>query len=83
MDDDIPLLIKWIFLAGCTIYAMVITGAEFAFSSLPKTTLQELKAAHEGGQSSRVTRWLDNQERLFTTLLIGKITTLAGLCIFK
>lgn len=81
MDDEIPLLLKWVFLTVCTIYAMVITGAEFAFSSLPKTTLQELKAAHEGGQSNRVTRWLDNQERLFTTLLIGKLTTTAGIVI--
>ena len=60
---------------------MLLTGAESAFSSLPKTTLQELKAAHEGGQSSRVTRWLDNQERLFTTLLIGKIITTAGVVV--
>ena len=81
MDDDIPLLVEWLVLTGCTIYAMLLTGAESAFSSLPKTTLQELKAAHEGGQSSRVTRWLDNQERLFTTLLIGKTTTTAGVVI--
>ena len=60
---------------------MLLTGAESAFSSLPKNTLQELKAAHEGGQSSRVTRWLDNQERLFTTLLIGKIITTAGVVV--
>ena len=81
MDDDIPLLVEWLILTGCTIYAMLLTGAESAFSSLPKTTLQELKAAHEGGQSSRVTRWLDNQERLFTTLLIGKTITTAGVVI--
>ncbi len=78
MDDDIPLLVEWLILIGCTIYAMLLTGAESAFSSLPKITLQELKAAHEGGQSNRVTRWLDNQERLFTTLLIGKTITTAG-----
>lgn len=81
MDDDIPLLVEWLVLIGCTIYAMLLTGAESAFSSLPKNTLQELKAAHEGGQSNRVTRWLDNQERLFTTLLIGKIITTAGVVI--
>lgn len=81
MDDDIPLLVEWLILTACTIYAMLLTGAESAFSSLPKTTLQELKAAHEGGQSSRVTRWLDNQERLFTTLLIGKTITTAGVVI--
>ncbi len=81
VDDDIPLLVEWLILTACTIYAMLLTGAESAFSSLPKTTLQELKAAHEGGQSSRVTRWLDNQERLFTTLLIGKTITTAGVVI--
>lgn len=81
MDDDIPLLVEWLILTACTIYAMLLTGAESAFSSLPKTTLQELKAAHEGGQSNRVTRWLDNQERLFTTLLIGKTITTAGVVI--
>ena len=81
MDDDIPLLVEWLVLTGCIIYAMLLTGAESAFSSLPKNTLQELKAAHEGGQSNRVTRWLDNQERLFTTLLIGKIITTAGVVI--
>lgn len=81
VDDDIPLLVEWLILTGCTLYAMLLTGAESAFSSLPKTTLQELKAAHEGGQTSRVTRWLDNQERLFTTLLIGKTITTAGVVI--
>lgn len=81
VDDDIPLLVEWLILIGCTLYAMLLTGAESAFSSLPKTTLQELKAAHEGGQTSRVTRWLDNQERLFTTLLIGKTITTAGVVI--
>ena len=81
MDDEIPLLVEWLIFIGCTIYAMLISGAEFAFSSLSKTTIQELKVAHEGGESSRVTRWLDNQERLFITILIGKITTTAGLIV--
>ena len=81
VDDDIPLLVEWLILTGCTLYAMLLTGAESAFSSLPKNTLQELKAAHEGGQTSRVTRWLDNQERLFTTLLIGKTITTAGVVV--
>ena len=81
MDDDIPLLGSSVIFLGCTLYALLLSGADAAFSSLPKVTLQELKTAHEGGQTSRVTRWLDNQERLFATLLIGKTVMVTGVVI--
>ena len=81
MDDDIPLLASSVIFLGCTLYALLLSGAEAAFSSLPKVTLQELKTAHEGGQTSRVTRWLDNQERLFATLVIGKTVMITGVVI--
>lgn len=81
MDDDIPLLASSLIFLGCTLYALLLSGAEAAFSSLPKSTLQELKAAHEGGQTTHVTHWLDNQERLFATLLIGKTVMVTGVVI--
>jgi putative hemolysin len=81
LDDDIPLLASSLIFLGCTLYALLLSGAEAAFSSLPKSTLHELKAAHEDGQTSRVTHWLDNQERLFATLLIGKTVMVTGVVI--
>lgn len=81
MDDDIPLLASSLVFIGCTLYALLLSGAEAAFSSLPKSTLLDLKAAQEDGQTSRVTRWLDNQERLFATLLIGKTVMVVGIVV--
>lgn len=73
MDDGIPLWVEYVVVVGFLIYAVLLSGANASFSSLPKATLLDLKTEHEDGQPSRVTRWLDNQERLFGTIVIGKL----------
>ena len=78
MDDDIPLWLEIGAIVGFTLYAMLLSGADAAFSSIPKATLQQLKKEHEGGQTSRVTKWLDDQEHLFGTVVIGKMVMLVG-----
>jgi len=74
--DKIPLWVEYLAVIGFTLYAVLLAGADFAFSSLPKDTLQDLKQEHEEGQVSRVTKWLDNQEQLFATIVIGKLVML-------
>lgn len=78
MDDDIPLWLQIGAIGGFTLYAMLLSGADVAFSSISKATLQQLKTEHEGGQTSRVTKWLDDQEHLFGTVVIGKMVMLVG-----
>ena len=77
MDDDIPLWFEYVVVMGFMLYTMLMSGADAAFSSIPKATLQRLKQEHQEGKANRVTRWLDNQEHLFGTIVIGKLVMLA------
>lgn len=76
--DDIPLWVELCSIIGFTLYAMILSGADVAFSSIPKTTLQQLKQEQEEGQISLVARWLNNQEHLFGAIIIGKLVMLVG-----
>lgn len=79
MDGDIPLWYASALFLGCTVYALLLTGADAAFSNLPKATFQKHHENREGIQSG--SRWLDNQERLFATLVAGKSVMLVGVVV--
>jgi CBS domain containing-hemolysin-like protein len=78
VDSDIPLWVEFGIFSGCTLYALLLSGAEAAFSTLPRAAFQKRAEPHEGGQPHPLSRWLDNQERLFATLIVGKTVMLTG-----
>ena len=80
MTADI--LLEGIGIAGLFFYAMLLSGADAAFSTLSKSTVQQLKDAQSEGASSRITMWIDRPERLFGTIIIGKTILTVGLMIW-
>lgn len=76
MDGDIPLWYVCGVFLGSTLYALALSGADTAFSTLPKSAFQKHGATPEDDQP--ITRWLDNQEQLFATLITGKTVMLIG-----
>lgn len=85
MDGDIPLWYASGIFIVCTVYALLLTGADAAFSNLPKATFQkhhEDREHHENRDGAQAgSRWLDNQERLFATLVAGKSVMLVGVVV--
>lgn len=81
LDGDIPLWVAVGAVVGFTVYALLLTLADVAFSTLPKTKLQQLKVAQKKGQTSPVIKWLDRQDHLFVTIVAGKTVTLVGVVV--
>ncbi|MBM3262985.1 MAG: HlyC/CorC family transporter [candidate division Zixibacteria bacterium] len=70
MDGDIPLwYVCGVFLCS-TLYAILLSGAETAFSTLPKAAFRKDDVPSE--EKSPEIHWLDDQEMVFASLIVGK-----------